>query len=254
MKRAASISPFTDKNLDDPATTFERRRIIQSKAFLKKIYQEWYSLVIKALPEGDEPILELGAGAGFFQTVCPEAICSEIFYGPQVNLVVDGCALPFRTDSLRAIVLTNVLHHIPRPAAFFSESSRCVRSGGRLILIEPWVSQFSRFIYKHLHHEPFEPGAVMWEFASSGPLSGANGALAWMIFERDRQEFAARFPEWNIRTIRPFMSLRYLLSGGFAAPALMPTCTFDFWKKVEELVESFSGQTAMFAEIIIEKR
>lgn len=242
------------QGIDDPATTIERINILQAKHFLKKIYEEWYAFVISALPGGMEPVLELGSGAGFLQTLCPEVIRSEIFFCPGINMVADGCALPFRNDSLRAIVFTDVLHHISRPALFFEEASRCVKSGGRVIMVEPWVSALSTVIYKYFHHEPFDPRIEKWEFISQGPLSDANGALPWIIFERDRQVFSARFPEWDIQVIKPFMSCRYLLSGGFSRHGLMPARTFYFWKMVEQFVEKLTGQTAMFAKIIIEKR
>jgi hypothetical protein len=56
-------------------------------------------------------------------------------------------------------------------------------------MIEPWVSTLSRPIYTRLHHEPFNPDAKDWSFPDTGPLSGANGALPWIIFQRDRHHF-----------------------------------------------------------------
>jgi hypothetical protein len=44
-------------------------------------------------------------------------------------------------------------------------------------MVEPWVSDWSKFIYGHLHHEPFLPEASNWVIPAAGPLSGANGAL-----------------------------------------------------------------------------
>ena len=53
--------------MDDPKTTLKHREIILSKAFLKKIYERWYSDFInitKELPSGK--LLEIGSGGGFF--------------------------------------------------------------------------------------------------------------------------------------------------------------------------------------------
>ena len=41
-----------------------RRQIIQSKRFLRTIYDEWYRDIVAALPPGDGPVLELGSGPG----------------------------------------------------------------------------------------------------------------------------------------------------------------------------------------------
>ena len=68
-----------------------------------------------------------------------------------------------------------------------------------------------------------------WEFASSGPLSGANGALPWMVFVRDRAEFEREFPELEVARIEPFLAFRYLVSGGVSMRSLMPGFTHGVW-------------------------
>jgi len=45
--------------------------------------------------------------------------------------------LPFADDTLRAIVMTDVLHHLQNLRRFFKEASRCVEVGGKVIMIEP---------------------------------------------------------------------------------------------------------------------
>lgn len=164
-------------DVDDPRLTGLRREIITGKGFLHRIYQEWYQDIADALPVGDGSVLEIGSGAGFLRDVIPGLIRSEIFSCPEIDLVLNALDLPLAGRSLRAIVMTDVLHHLPEPGRFFSEAGRAVRSGGRIIMVEPWVSSWSRWVYQHLHSEPFLPEAREWSFPSSGPLSGANGAL-----------------------------------------------------------------------------
>ena len=201
-------------DLDDPRTTELRLSIIQGKPFLRQLYCEWYEEICAAIPEGDAPVLELGSGGGFLRDFIPGLITSDVFRIPQLSLVLDGCALPFRPASLRGIAMTEVLHHIPDAERFFAEAARCVRPGGVVVMVEPWVTAWSRFVWGPLHHEPFLPEADSWMIPPSGPLSGANGALPWIIFERDREIFGERFPEWEVRPIRVNLPLRYLLSGG----------------------------------------
>src|SRR5262244_3270831 len=64
------------------------------------------------------------------------------------------------------------------------QATRCVRLGGVVAMIEPWVTPWSRFVYTRLHHEPFQPEAEQWEFPVRRPRSGANGALPYIIFVR----------------------------------------------------------------------
>jgi SAM-dependent methyltransferase len=169
-------------------------------------------------------------------------------------MVLDGQSLPFCDASLRAIVMTDVLHHIPQARLFFSEAARCVRPGGAVVVVEPWVTPWSRWVYTRFHHEPFNPQSRDWEFPLRGPLSGANGAMPWIIFHRDRTQFEKEFPQWQIRSIRPCMPLRYLLSGGVSLRSLMPGFTFGFWRGLEWILDPWRDSLAMFAQITLIRR
>lgn len=224
-----------DLTLDDPRTTDRRRAIIRSNGFLARIYDEWYSRLAACIPEGPGRVLELGSGAGFFSEYVPGLITSEVFSCSGIQLVTDARQLPFPDACLKSIAMVDVFHHIPDARAFLSEAARSLRPGGSLAMIEPWVSPWSRLIYGHLHHEPFHPDAQDWGFPASGPLSGANGALPWIVFERDRRIFERDFPHFEIRSVQPFMPFRYLVSGGVSMRQLMPGFTFGSWRAVESL-------------------
>src|ERR1051326_691838 len=157
-------------DVDDPATTHLRQQLIKAKPFLRRIYEEWYNLLLRELPAGNEPVLEIGSGGGGLKEIMPELISSEIFYCPGIDLRLNGYQLPFSDGTLRAIVLTNVLHHLTEPDEFFESAGRCVRPAGVLVMIEPWVTSWSRLIYGHWHHEPFDPNAPDWRLPAGGPL------------------------------------------------------------------------------------
>ncbi len=155
------------------------------------------------------------------------------------------------SGALRAIVLVDVLHHVPDCRSFLAEAARCVRPGGVIVAIEPWVTRWSRFVYGRLHHEPFDPERQDWTFPSSGPLSGANGALPWILLARDRERFEAEFPEWRIRAIRPTMPFSYLLSGGISFRASAPGSLYPAVRAAERLAAPWMDQLAMFAQLIL---
>jgi SAM-dependent methyltransferase len=240
-------------DVDDPSTTCLRLQIIQEKKFLRRIYQEWYRAIVTALPSGPEAVLELGSGAGFMRDFIPNLITSELFYGPSVRVVLSGLRLPFVAKSLRGIVMTNVLHHLSEPRLFFTEATRCVRPGGLVAMIEPWVTPWSRFVYTRLHHEPFQPEISSWELPISGPLSGANDALPWIIFVRDRLKFEQEFPQWQIELIKPIMPFRYLVSGGVSLRGLAPAWSFGMWRQIEKSLGRWSSQLAMFAQVVLRR-
>ena len=240
--------------LDDPTTTELRKQIISSKPFLRAIYDEWYSILAAGLPPGEGPVLELGSGAGYCNRYIPDLITSEVFYCPTVQLGIDAQQMPFRDGSLRAIVFTGVMHHIPDVRRFLAEASRCLRGGGKVLMIEPWVTAWSRFVYKHFHHEPFCPEAKDWLFPSSGPLSGANIAVPWMVFVRDRHSFETEFPQLVIDQIRPFLPFRYLLSGGVGMRSLMPGFSHLLWARLERMLEPCMSSLGMYAFVSLRRR
>ena len=240
-------------DLDDPRTTVLRRRIVQEKGFLRKLYEDWYAQIASQLPEGRGSVLEIGSGPGFQSETIPGLVTSEIFPVPQVRVVLDAQDLPFRAGSLRAIVMTDVLHHIPRPARFLQSAAGCIRAGGRIVMIEPWRTAWSQVIFTRLHPEPFNP-AGGWEIPRAGPLSGANGAIPWIIFQRDRERFSTELPDWTIVKIKPMMPLRYLASGGISARSLMPGWSYGPWRVLDEvLLRPFHSVLAMFALIVLER-
>jgi SAM-dependent methyltransferase len=240
--------------IDDPATTDLRRKIISSKPFLKSIYDEWYALLASAVPPGEGGVLELGSGAGYCEQFIDGLITSEVFPCSTAQLVVNAEQMQFPDGSLRAIVFTDVLHHIPDVRRFFAEATRCLRPGGKILMIEPWVTPWSRFIFREFHHEPFLPEAQDWSFASDGPLSGANGAIPWIVFVRDHSQFAAEFPELSIETIKPFLPFRYLISGGVSMRSLMPGFTHPLWAGFERMLTPQMDRLAMFAFISVSRR
>lgn len=240
-------------DIDDPATTHLRAQIIRQKGFLRQIYAEWYASLASALPSREGSVLEIGSGAGFFQDVIPELITSEVFYCPGVDIVLDGCKMPFADCTLKGIVMTDVFHHLYAPRGFLKEATRCVKPGGVLAMIEPWVTPWSRLVYGRLHHEPFRPEALEWDCIAAGPLSGANIALPWIVFERDRMQFEIEFPQWQIRMIKPGMPFRYLLSGGVSMRSLMPVWTSGFWQSLEKRLQPWMNTWGMFALIILNR-
>jgi SAM-dependent methyltransferase len=251
MLRSLFAHPLTKgMDTDDPRTTHLRRQVIRSKPFLRRIYHEWYSSIAAAVPSGEGLVLEIGSGAGFMKDAVPGLLTSDVFFCPDINIVLDGQVLPFAAGALRGIVMTDVLHHIPRPQLFWAEATRCVKPGGVVVMVEPWVTRWSSMTWP-LNGEPFRPDAAEWEFPATGPLSGANGALPWILFGRDRDRFLRAFPIWQIQSIRLTMPFRYLLSGGVSMRALMPGWSFGMWRILEQALSRWNSLLAMYAQIVL---
>ena len=99
--------------LDDPRIIEAEKTVISAKPFLRRIYREWYDLISDNLPVGGDPVLEIGSGAGLLKEIVPDLILSDVLRSTDISTVIDAQRLPFAHNALRAIVMCNVLHHIP---------------------------------------------------------------------------------------------------------------------------------------------
>jgi SAM-dependent methyltransferase len=240
-------------DIDDAQTTELRKQIIFKKPFLRKIYEQWYSQIKDNLPLIAGPVLELGTGAGFLKNYITDLVTSDIMPIKESDLTCNALHLPFAANSLRAIVMINVLHHIPNADVFFQEGHRCIKNKGVMIMIEPWVSTWSKVVYSNFHHEPFEPEAQSWRLPLSGPLSGGNDALPWIIFNRDLKKFKQEHSYWTIKSVTPGMPLNYLLSGGVSMRNLVPGWMYTPLACIEKYIpDGLMRKTAMFSMIILE--
>ena len=148
--------------------------------------------------------------------------------------------------------MIDVLHHVSDAAAFFKEVTRCLKPGGKVVMIEPANTPWSRFIHRNFHHERFDTTAG-WALAGAGPFSGANLALAWIIFYRDRQKFEREFPALKITGLENHTPLRYLVSGGLSFRQLLPSFTYNAVKGLENLLKPLNGRLGMFLTVRLEK-
>ena len=235
-------------HLDDPQTTAERQLILQRSGYLRSLYDHWYTLIANCVPDAAGEVLELGSGGGFLAEAIPGLRTSDVLPVPGVELTIDARELPFGDASLRAIVGTNVLHHVANIERFLAEAQRTLVDGGRLVFIEPWPTPFSKWVYRWLHHEPFDMRRD-WSIPEGGPLTAANGALPWIVFQRDRRIFTAEFPNLLIRERRAFMPFSYLLSGGIGRTWRLPSWLF----RAARLLEMPFDRLGLFALIIIER-
>lgn len=246
------MDKITLNTLNSKRTLILHRHLIRQNCFLKRLYQDFY-FEIKHLTKSKKPIIELGSGGGFIKEVIPGVTTSDVIRGPSIDKVFSAAKMPFKRNSIGAFVLLNVFHHIKNPECALSEMEKCLKIGGKIIMIEPYNSLWGRFIYQHFHHEKFDPYAN-WKISEKGRLSGANGALPWIIFIRDNSKFSQKFPTLTIRDINIHTPLRYLISGGLSHPSLLPKSFYPLLKILELALSPFNSYLGMFATIEVQKR
>jgi SAM-dependent methyltransferase len=239
------------KTLDDVGREHDLHKLLQSKPSLRQLYNKFYQRYIKCIERcpSSGSIVEIGAGIGFAKQIIPDLIASDILPYSSVDICVDARHMPFRDKSLRAILMLNTLHHIPDVERFFSEARRCLRPHGRILIVDQYPGWLSSWIFKYLHHEPFNKNTEEWQFDSTGPLSSANGALCWIIFYRDREKFKQLYPELCIESIEPHSPLCYWLAGGLKPWSLLPKKCFRMASKFDDAASAIMPQLSSFVNI-----
>jgi SAM-dependent methyltransferase len=204
---------------------FTRQRdVIRSRPLTRRTYELWYGKMLAdaaSVAAGGGRILEIGSGAGFARTIDPSIITSDIVPGNS-DMVVDARHLPFDDGSLRAIMLTHVFHHVPDVTSFLNEALRTLVNGGVITMIEVAHTPFSRFLFGKLHPEDYDSSVTGWALNPDRPCGGANQALSWVVFRRDRERFQKEFPGLSLECIELLPWLGYLLSGGVTRRNLVP--------------------------------
>jgi SAM-dependent methyltransferase len=225
------ISPPPELALALRESTLERfaehRRAWQSNPALRACYAHYYGRLRAALPPQElGPWVELGSGPGLAAEFIPELRLTDIVAAPWHAQRAAAEALPFADGELGALVLFDVLHHVAEPAAFFAEATRVLRPGGRILLLEPFISLCSRVIYGLFHPElvdlkvnPFAPAAA----AEAKDPFQSNQAVPTLIFcRRHGRRFAAMFPQLRVTRVERFAGLSYPATGGFSRRPLLP--------------------------------
>jgi SAM-dependent methyltransferase len=235
-------------DLDNPNNTVKAREVINKKSLLRFFYDRNYTFFQKEF--GDlffGRILELGSGAGYIKKFLPNCITSDVLDLPFIDMKVNALEMPFENESLVGICMIDVFHHIPDVEQFLREAVRVLKTGGKIVMVEPANTRWGRFIYQKFHHEPFLPEASDWKLPPGGPLSMANGALPWIVFQRDWINYTSKlFPDLKLLKIEVKYPLIYLLSGGLSWPQLMPKWVAVFLDKL--------FPSGMFYEVVIEKK
>jgi len=244
------------KSLDDPARAGELRRLIERKPALRRLYLETYARYAACLRRcpAEGLAVELGSGASFVKQVLPEVVTTDVLEYAGVDRVVDATHMPFADGSVRALFLLNVLHHIPDVGAFLRESERVLKPGGRVLIVDQYPGWIGGLVFRYLHHEPFDARAAEWRFPSQGPLSDANGALAWIVFERDRARCQREHAGLRIDAFTRHTPLRYWLAGGLKRWSLLPGALFPLATWFDRLLLAISPRFASFVDVELVRR
>jgi len=235
----------------------KHRDIWKKKKILRDIYEEWYRMIISDLSKVEGPTVELGAGIGNFKEFCPQAISADIEKRDWLDMTFDAHEMPFDNSSVANLVMVDVLHHLADPVRFLHEASRVLKSGGRLIMLEPFPSPFSQVVYKLFHPEPF---LYDIDYFSEQKVKekhpwDSNQAIPYLIFYKHLDKFNEEFS--NSFSILKKEKLSYILypaSGGFENPSRVPESIVPLVKKLENSAMSLKDMLAFRMYVCVQRK
>jgi SAM-dependent methyltransferase len=205
------------------------RRVWAQKPVLRRIYHEqYYARLLAHRAALPGPTVEIGSGPGFMAEADPSVIRTDILASPYVQLAADAHALPLASASCANIVGLDILHHFNRPAAVLQEVARCLKPGGRFVLVEPWITPGSRLIYTYLHQEGCDMQAAPWlnddQFSAGSAKQAFDGnpAIPYLLWRHGQQALAEAAPSLRLITLEKFSAFTYLLSMGFKPASFLP--------------------------------
>jgi SAM-dependent methyltransferase len=218
------------------------------------LYTAWYEELAACLRPGRT--LEIGGGTGNLKEFAPCVICTDLIGVPWLDAVADAQRLPFHATSIDNIVLFDALHHVERVRLFFDEAVRILKPGGRILIMDPYVSWASWPVYRFLHPEPLDLAAdplAMDQTNSCRKPFDANQAVATMLFERDYERFREQYPSLRLRALRRLALFAYPLSGGFDHPSLIPAWLVRPMLAFERAIGFLGRMLAFRILVVLEK-
>ena len=238
-----------------------RERIVWlKKPELQAVYKrEFFSRLNQNRATGIRT-LEIGGGPGFYKQFSPEIISSDITVCPWHNLGLDGQNIPFQSGSLDNIVGLDVVHHLYNPLPFFSEAERTLRTPGRVVLIEPWMSPFSYLINRYfmpedcdLSWKPGETVSSCRNIRDKKPFE-ANSAIPYLLFHKYKGVLSYLMPRLRLVKVERFALFGYLLSMGFREMSLLPFWLYPFVYRMESITRPlWERLMSLKALVVLEK-
>ena len=247
-------------DIDSPEALDLHRQIAIEKQLMRAVFKGFYDVSVD-LAEAHFRVsgkqVEIGAGGSFFKEYYPEVITTDIKPSSHLDMILDAQDMRFDREEVAVFYGFNCFHHLPQPRRFFRELGRVLIPGGGCILVEPYNGWLSRIVHANVHaHEFFDPNQRTWEAVSTsvGPLSGANQALSYIVFDRDRAKFAEEFPFLQVVSTFPLTNyVRYILAGGVNFRQLVPNATERILGGMEFILSPLARWLALHHAVVLRK-
>jgi SAM-dependent methyltransferase len=247
---------------DDLKSALQHRNNILSNNNLLYWYERLYQEQMKRI--GYKPgfrVLEVGSGSSVLKTFFPEVITSDFLPMPHVDFCIDAQKLDQAQGvgkDFDAIVMTNVLHHVQMPLKLFESSTRILKPGGRISMLEPYFSLMSTTLYKatqSVHKEGIDFSVKSPDLPTYvGPLTSANMAIPQLMLLQGKF-FTEVLESFTLESTEYFTSLSYFMTGGTKRNYRIPKALYETYFSFDQrLTDLFPRLFASFFLATLERK
>lgn len=233
--------------------------IWRQRPLTRAVYERYFAAIDAVRTSVAGANLEVGAGAGSYAQGRPDTFACDLVPCPWLDWAADAGRLPVADATLANLIMVDVLHHLADPTVFFTEAQRTLAPGGRVILIEPYVSPVNWLAWHFLHDEDVDLSADPFVSQTAAHLEAdkdpwdANIALPTLLFWKGLSEFHARFSELRVVQRRRFEMVLMPLSGGFERPRLIPLPLVPIARALDYVLTPLARFLAFRCFVVIEK-
>ncbi|PLC52494.1 methyltransferase [Pollutimonas nitritireducens] len=245
-------------DVDGEGRLIAHSSVLRRKRLLREVFSEFHHLFHSL----DEQFLsakglriEIGAGVAPIRESYADVLATDIVSGPGLDRTLNAEDMDLESGSVRVVFGQNCFHHFPHPDRFFQQLEKVLPPGGGAILLEPYYGPFATFLFKRLFRtEGYDKKFQSWETPLIGPMNGANQALSYIVFIRDRQSFECKFPTLKIvhqQTCPNY--LKYMLSGGLNFRQMCPNWASPIISILQWMLSPLNRWLALHHVVVLKK-
>ena len=183
----------------------------QSKRLSRKNLYPFLRSELEHVPQGAR-ILNVGSGGAIAEVIADACkgkgatiLSLDISASRKPDIVADICEVDYR-DEFDAVVMSEVLEHIPRPHAALDKVLQALKPGGRLILSVPFIFPLHDRPHDYYRYTKYGPAYLLSKFSA--------------VEIRERNGWGESLIVLLIRVLREDASKHNLLRGALAITAL----------------------------------
>lgn len=221
-------------NAIDKTASLARKRIL-TDGYLKPQYQYFFEelfAVCNVSQISTLKVIEIGAAGGITKELFPWVFTVDVRSCQGVDLVADAKQLSKLFETFDVLLAKDTLHHLSDVELFLKELEQIMRPGSIAVFLEPNWNLWSRFIYKYLHPEEWNPKVENLTFTPLNPMC-SNQAIPYILFVRDAAHFNSKFSNLRFEILKPINGISYLLSGGVSKRTFFPSYFLNWISNIE---------------------